>query len=255
MWMIYDYVSIRRNLRNFESTRQEYTEKKQQLETVLVNFEKVQLDLDRLENLSFRLRAYAGVQERKIPNQFDEESLRVQQNQASREGILDVIDTHGLNVDLPERNINTGNLLAFFNQKRNPLYRIPNGRPVKGFLMQKFGIRSDPFSGQRRPHHGLAIAAREFSPVIAPADGIVLFSGEEGIYGTLLILDHGNGIVTRYGHLAQTDVREGDLVTRGDTIAQVGSTGQTTGPQLYYEVRLNNIPQDPMLYMDENEHE
>ena len=98
-------------------------------------------------------------------------------------------------------------------------------------------------------HKGLDISNRVGTPVWAPARGTVTFVGTDGGYGTCVMIDHGNNIVTRYAHLQKALVREGQYVQRGDVIAALGNTGRSTGPHLHYEVIVGGIPVNPMRYI------
>ena len=115
--------------------------------------------------------------------------------------------------------------------------------------MSGFGYRIDPFTGQVKMHEGLDIAAPPGTPIIAPADGTIKFAGERRGFGLTLEIDHGYGYTTLYGHCQRIDVEEGNRVTRGDVVAHVGSTGRSTGPHLHYEVRVSQIPVNPIHYI------
>jgi len=113
----------------------------------------------------------------------------------------------------------------------------PNLWPVDGPVTASFGERIDPFNGEGAFHSGVDIGSTYGHSVIAPADGVVVFAETMGGYGKAIMLDHGHGIPTRYGHLSGFAVTEGQQVHRGDTIGYVGSSGRSTGPHLHYEVR------------------
>lgn len=132
--------------------------------------------------------------------------------------------------------------------KRNLLAATPSIRPVKGWLSSRFGYRVSPFTGRREFHRGLDIATRAGVPIIAPADGIVTYSGRKGLMGNMITLEHGFGMITRYGHIQKLIKKKGERVKRGETIALVGNTGRSTGPHLHYEVRLNGVAVNPMNY-------
>ncbi len=132
--------------------------------------------------------------------------------------------------------------------KRNLLAATPSIRPIKGWISSRFGYRESPFTGRREFHRGLDIATRAGSPIVAPADGLVTFSGRKGLMGNMITIEHGFGMVTRYGHLKKLLKKKGDRVKRGETIASVGNTGRSTGPHLHYEVRLNGVAVNPMNY-------
>ena len=125
----------------------------------------------------------------------------------------------------------------------------PNLWPVEGQITGSFGERVDPFNGEGAFHSGVDISAHVGSTVIAPADGIVTFADFLGGYGRAVMVDHGHGISTRYGHLASFAVTAGQYIHRGDTIGYVGLSGRSTGAHLHYEVRINDTPVNPYKYL------
>lgn len=140
-------------------------------------------------------------------------------------------------------------LFEFIEEQKNILASTPAIRPTNGWLSSAFGYRTSPFTGRRTFHKGLDIANRKNTPIIAPADGVVAFSGAKGNMGLMVTIDHGHGIVTRFGHLAKTMKKVGEAVKRGDTIGLMGNSGRSTGPHLHYEVRLNGVPVNPVKYI------
>ena len=133
--------------------------------------------------------------------------------------------------------------------RRNLLSSTPSIRPSKGWISSGFGRRKSPFTGRREFHKGFDIANRKGTPIVATADGIVTFAGKKGFLGKAIKVDHGHGIVTRYGHLQKIYKQRGEAVKRGETIALMGNTGRSTGPHLHYEVFLNGIPVNPNKYI------
>jgi murein DD-endopeptidase MepM/ murein hydrolase activator NlpD len=125
----------------------------------------------------------------------------------------------------------------------------PNLWPVEGQVTASFGERIDPFNGEGAFHSGVDISSAYGSPVVAPADGVVTFSDLLGGYGRAIMIDHGNGISTRYGHLSGFAVTAGQHVHRGDVIGYIGTSGRSTGPHLHYEVRINDTPVNPYKYL------
>lgn len=132
--------------------------------------------------------------------------------------------------------------------KRNLLAATPSVRPVKGWISSHFGYRESPFTGRREFHRGLDIATHAGTPIISPADGIVTFAGSKGLMGNMITIEHGFGMVTRYGHTQKIFKKRGEQVKRGETIALVGNTGRSTGPHVHYEVRLNGVAANPTNY-------
>ena len=122
----------------------------------------------------------------------------------------------------------------------------PSIWPVPGWLTSAYGNRQDPFTGGRDFHPGLDISANHGQPVLATADGMVSTASFTGSYGNLVVIDHGYGISTKYGHLARFSVMNGQAVRRGDVIGYVGSTGRSTNPHLHYEIWVNGRLTNPL---------
>ncbi|HET7216519.1 MAG TPA: M23 family metallopeptidase [Vicinamibacterales bacterium] len=131
-------------------------------------------------------------------------------------------------------------------KRRSLADATPSIWPVAGWLTSSFGNRRDPFNGGSDFHPGLDISANQGDPVLAPAAGIVSSAGPSGNYGNLVVVDHGFGIVTKYGHLSRFAVMNGQQVNRGDIIGYVGSTGRSTSPHLHYEIWVNDKLTNPM---------
>jgi murein DD-endopeptidase MepM/ murein hydrolase activator NlpD len=125
----------------------------------------------------------------------------------------------------------------------------PSLWPVEGRLMSSFGGRTDPFSGEGAIHTGVDLEAAMGTPVHAAADGVVVYASWESGYGRLIIVDHGNGLQTYYGHLSQFNVVQGQEVRRGDVIAKSGASGRVTSPHLHYEVRMGGTPVNPYPFL------
>lgn len=125
----------------------------------------------------------------------------------------------------------------------------PNLWPIEGQVTGSFGERIDPFNGEGAFHSGVDIGSSYGHPIVAPADGVVTLTETMGGYGKTIMIDHGNGISTRYGHLSGFAVTPGQKVQRGDVIGYVGESGRSTGPHLHYEVRINDTPVNPYKYL------
>ncbi len=127
---------------------------------------------------------------------------------------------------------------------------IPTQQPLKGGqLGSSFGWRLDPFTGRSALHTGLDFQADHGEPILAAAGGVVVTQEYHPAYGNMVEIDHGNHLVTRYAHASRTWVKTGDLVRRGQKIAEVGTTGRSTGPHLHFEVMVQGIPQDPQKFL------
>jgi murein DD-endopeptidase MepM/ murein hydrolase activator NlpD len=131
-------------------------------------------------------------------------------------------------------------------KRRSLADATPSIWPVAGWLTSAFGSRRDPFTGGRDFHPGLDISATHGEPVLAPAAGTVVTATNSGNYGNLVVIDHGFGIVTKYGHLSRFGVTSGRQVNRGEVLGYVGSTGRSTSPHLHYEIWVNDKLTNPM---------
>ncbi|MCU0607365.1 MAG: M23 family metallopeptidase [Candidatus Edwardsbacteria bacterium] len=134
-------------------------------------------------------------------------------------------------------------------RRRDLLAHLPSIQPAPGWITSDFGMRFDPFTGQVKMHEGLDIAAPEGTLIVAPADGEVKYAGYRGNFGMCLEIDHGYGLVTRYGHCLLLKASLGQRVSRGQPVALVGQSGRATGPHLHYEVAANGTVVDPQNYI------
>ncbi len=127
---------------------------------------------------------------------------------------------------------------------------IPTQHPVaSGNLGSFFGWRIDPFNGRSALHTGLDFQASTGTPIVAAAGGVVVTQEFHAAYGNMIEIDHGNDLITRYAHASQVHVKKGDLIKRGQKIADVGTSGRSTGPHLHFEVLVQGIPQDPQKFL------
>lgn len=136
--------------------------------------------------------------------------------------------------------------------QRSFLAALPTRRPTIGYFTSGFGVRKSPYGGKIKMHEGLDIANRPGTIIRATADGTVLFAETKAGYGRTVIVDHGYGIETWYGHASRILVKRGQHLQRGDEVALIGSSGRSTGPHLHYEVRVRGIPVNPLDYILEN---
>jgi len=142
-----------------------------------------------------------------------------------------------------------GGLRLFAVPGLGDLTATPSLWPVIGHLTGSFGERMDPFSGEGAFHTGVDISSQYGDAVRVAADGVVIEANERAGYGRLVVVDHGYGLTTYYGHLSSFNVLAGQQLRRGDTIGNVGVSGRSTGPHVHYEVRINGAPVNPMRYL------
>jgi murein DD-endopeptidase MepM/ murein hydrolase activator NlpD len=183
----------------------------------------------RLRNTPFRFSDSSGASEVSLDNTLAEFTF-LQKNAASA-----AVANNGLRL--------------ISNRRLVEIALTPTLWPVIGPITGQFGERLDPFSGEGAFHTGVDISAEYGEGVRASADGVVIEAAEHAGYGQVVIIDHGLGVTSWYGHLASFAVPAGMSVTRGDIIGHVGVSGRTTGPHLHYEIRINDAPVDPVRYL------
>jgi murein DD-endopeptidase MepM/ murein hydrolase activator NlpD len=132
---------------------------------------------------------------------------------------------------------------------KDVLESTPSVWPAGGWVTSGFGWRSSPFTARKEFHKGLDISAPAGTPVYAPSRGVVSGIERTPDYGLVLNITHGTGLVTRYAHLQRVNVKQGQVVQRGEPIAFIGDSGRSTGPHLHYEVRIGGVPVNPMRYI------
>lgn len=210
-------------------------------------------------NLSLK---FAGLNDKVSFKQTGKTLLNTQVNTEAQAESADIHDDEGFLLVLKERMEALQARRRDLEDRINELYLLNEGKaryslsvpdrwPVHGWLTSNFGFRHSPVSGSSRFHAGLDIASPVGTPVSAPSNGVVVASGWKDGYGQMLVLDHGFGFQTLYGHNSKLLVKEGDYVRRGQKIALVGMSGRTTGPHLHYEVHVDGIPANPLNFMSD----
>ena len=229
-----------------------------QIQTFTSEINKLKSKLVTLNNFEKKIRVIANLdQEKDRESLFGvggsiPEDLATDVDLTKRQaGLLREMHEQVDSLHLATSNQKTGfsSLLEALEGQKNLLACTPAIRPVKGWMTSRFGYRNSPFTGRRELHKGLDIANRKGTQIIAPADGIVKFTGRKGLLGKTIDIDHGHGMITRYGHLKEILKKRGEPVKRGDIIAEMGDTGRSTGPHLHYEVHLNGVPVNPIKYI------
>jgi len=158
-------------------------------------------------------------------------------------------DIERLKLEIRGQQDNMEELSDAVDNRRSLFAATPAIWPIRGWLTSGFGYRNSPFTGQREMHQGIDVATRFGSPIKATAAGIVTYSGRDGGLGNVVVVEHGYGYCTRFGHMSETKVKVGERVARGDVVGYVGNTGRSTGPHLHYEVRVNGVAVSPFNYI------
>lgn len=163
---------------------------------------------------------------------------------------LEVVDHHNQQLISKEWDLKTHEHIQVLHELIDYFDGRPNRWPVLGEISSEFGFRVDPFTGEQAMHYGLDIVVPYGTPIHAPASGLVVFVGEGGLLGNLVVIEHRNNLKTYYGHLSDYLVQQGEWVNRGQKIAEVGDTGRSTAAHLHYSVQKNGVHQDPREYLE-----
>lgn len=255
------YFSVARDAAENKVLRDENLALRNQLRSVRERVDHISGTLDRVERFDQKLRAMTLLSDPQrnlamgptapapgtsVPTGGSTEFTRLaaMENPKALAGRLDK-----LSAEATRQEQSLQELQAYFQEQKSLLASVPSIWPARGWVTSDFGQRLDPYTADRVMHAGLDIAAPHGKEVYSPADGTVVFAGLEGGYGNVIVIDHGYGIKTRYGHLARMNVKAGQVVRRGELVAAVGNTGRSTGPHLHYEVRVNGIPQNPRKFI------
>lgn len=204
------------------------------------NFYRVMLQMDPIENGQ----RFAGLDNEK----------RYKELRKISDGGLSALLTRRLDLferQLYAQSLSFDQIRENADKQKDKLAHIPSVIPIniKDYTMSSgYGIRRDPIYGSQKFHEGLDFAAKSGTSVYATADGTVVEADRKGGYGNCIDIDHGYNYLTRYAHLSEILVKDGQQVKRGELIGKVGSTGKSTGPHLHYEVRFKNEPQNPVNY-------
>jgi len=256
---IADYFLVKNQVTELVRMRLETRQQKQQLITFAKRINDLQSEMNRLRNFDTKLRVMADLDGVIYPEQFmgiggeNPEPFNPMETEISFQdkALIDNM-TRGLTRLMTEATIQERSfqeLIGYLEDQKSLLASTPSIWPVRGWTTSSFGYRTSPFTGRREMHKGVDVATRTGTPIIAPADGIVIFAGREGGFGNMVVLDHGYGLVTRYAHNSTIDVKRSQKVNRGDVIAKVGNTGRSTGPHLHYEVLVNGVAVNPTRYI------
>ena len=246
--LITDYVLTNLDQNELERLQVENLSQREELHRLVVKLEDLRQEIVVLAQNDAKVRVMAKLSAPKSDSMVGVGGPATQED-VNREfsDIQQRIDEVRRQIDL--RRESQEEIQGILNDQRSLLAAKPGGWPVKGWLTSSFGMRRDPFNGRRKMHEGLDIAARTGTSVTATADGIVSSVKTEPGYGKVVILDHGYGYRTIYGHNSRYYVKVGQRVRRGERIAAVGNTGRSTGSHVHYEIRLNGVPVNPRKYL------
>jgi murein DD-endopeptidase MepM/ murein hydrolase activator NlpD len=273
-FFFFDYMQLRALRANFQTVASENDGLKGEARVLMTNLEEVKRSLRRVQDYTTKLGELTALKVQKVAKKTgigpltSEEYAAATQLQPEAPHTTTVADyvPAGINMDnlvfrpvfdrlnsigqdANNKAFELQHLLSTLSQQKALLSSIPTFSPVDGWITSGYGRRVSPFTGEKGTHQGIDIAAPIGTPILAPADGVVIFTGAKEGFGNFIMIAHGYGVVTRYGHNLQNMVQPGQKVTRGEQIATVGMTGRTTGPHCHYEIVVNGKSENPQKFI------
>jgi len=260
LYLVYEYNDVKDKVWELQSVREELMQQKAQVQSFALNLLDYKRQMFLLRDLDTKLRRVVSLGPRDKAQQVlgiggpDELGLQnlatmgeKKQEEALKEMHQELTQLKGA-ASRQEASLQL--LIEYFEDKRSLYASTPSTWPVRGWITSPFGNRTSPFSGIPTFHEGVDIAAQTGTPVMAPADGVVIKAGFSTGYGNMVEISHGYGIKTVFAHNSRLNVKAGQRVRRGEVVSYVGDSGSSTGPHLHYEVRLNGLPVNPVKYMN-----
>ncbi|NBX68028.1 MAG: M23 family metallopeptidase [Proteobacteria bacterium] len=266
-----DYFNVLGRLGENKALKGENFKLRQEIQTVKNKVDSLEVTIERVRNYAKKLQLLTGQGNSKGQAEMpvgpvDIEPDRIPANRSERrsENIFSNPDFSNVSVKVSGQDLDEkikklrvagedaenelSKLHTYLIAKSAVINATPSLLPIAGWISSNFGYRRNPYDGSYRLHSGVDIAAEPGTPVRAPADGSVIFSGYREGYGKVIVIDHGYGIRTLFAHNSSVFVGQGAKVVRGETISQVGNTGRSTGPHLHYEIRKNGVPVNPTTF-------
>ncbi len=272
-FLFVDYWELRQIRHSYDQISSENAGLKGEARRLMASLESVKQGLNRVKDYSEKLGEITSLKVQQVSKKtgigpLSREEYKVAMRNAGSGGTLSTTDylPMGVNpdslvfrpvfdrlmtleVEANQQAIELQQLLSQVSQQRSLLMSVPSIAPVRGWITSGYGRRISPFTGESSLHQGIDLASPVGTPIYAPADGVVIFVGAKEGYGNFIMIAHGYGIISRYGHNAENLVQIGQRIKRGEQIATVGMTGQTTGPHLHYEVVLNGMTANPQKFI------
>ncbi len=257
-FIVYDYCKLKKALPFAHLLERQVTDQRAQIQVFAKEIDTLKSDMMALQEFEKKIRVVANIGHPagqdavfgiggSMPEDLDASlPLTEKHNSLLREMHDQVEQLHEASAIQKKA---FGDLHEYLQGQKSLLASTPTIRPTTGWISSRFGYRISPFTGAKEFHQGIDIATRRDTPIVAPADGTVTFVGRKGRLGKSMVIDHGNGMLTRYGHVNKYLVKRGTHVKRGEKIALVGNTGRSTAPHLHYEVHLNGLPVNPKKHI------
>ena len=257
--IFFDYINVKKKEVDLTGLKEQTKIQNVQLQTFADKINDMEVELSRLRSLDTKIRVLTDTKTEGPASKSERLSLGGRGGPEptpplsfDREALLKdmVAKLDRLNIEAKEQEKSLHELHASIQNRESLLAATPSLWPVRGYISSGFGDRESPFDSGNEFHEGIDISAPSGSTVAAAAEGVVTFAARNNDLGNAVTIDHGYGIVSRYGHLSEISVHVGQKVMAGERIGLVGSTGRSTGPHLHYEVVVNGYKVNPIKYLN-----
>ncbi len=260
LYLVYEYNDVKDKVWELQSMREELKQEKAKVQSFALNLLDVKRQMFMLRDLDTKLRRAVSLGPRDRaqqvlgiggPDELGIQNLATMGEKKQEEALKEMHEElTQLKGAASKQEASLQMLIEYFEDKRSLYASTPSVWPVRGWVTSPFGNRTSPFSGILKFHEGMDIAAQTGTPVMAPADGVVVRAGFGTGYGNMVEISHGYGLRTIYAHNSRLNVKAGQRVKRGEVISYVGDTGSSTGPHLHYEVKVNGLSVNPVKYLN-----
>jgi murein DD-endopeptidase MepM/ murein hydrolase activator NlpD len=254
--MVCHYFGLKRQVTDVARLKEDNRQQKLQLTSLTKRLDSLGRRLSQLHSSNTKLQILAGIKKPENSKQVFGMGGGISDGmyEFSRVNLSRLVEQmeeelENLEFEVASQEDSLQELTTLIEDRKSVLDSTPAIWPTRGWITSSFGYRKSPFTGKRRMHYGVDIASRRGTPIVSTARGIITFSGVKGNYGKVVVINHGYGFSTIYGHNSVNLVKAGDRVERGDLIAYLGNTGRSTAPHVHYEVRQNRTPVNPTYYM------
>lgn len=255
-FMVYDYIDLRSQVGELSRLKKENTEQKIQIQAFTSKVGNLEDQMTKFRQFDKKLRIIANIEPRNNSDQAfgvggpsPDDDITMLSNKRNLLVKQMHSDLDQLNAEATLQEKSFTELQEYLLKESSRLAAMPSIWPARGWVASTFGYRTSPFTGLKQKHEGIDIANSIGTPVIAPANGVVVRIKRDRGLGKNITINHGRGVTTKYGHISKILVKVGRRVKRGEEIATMGNTGRSTGPHLHYEVVVNGVRMNPFKYI------
>jgi murein DD-endopeptidase MepM/ murein hydrolase activator NlpD len=247
----YSHMTGLNDIRNVQGIKQESQEKALTIKQMNQEINEMKLQQEEVERKQQEIKKLMGVEKEIIehPNPSrgaqGGEDREIGENEEAKTFIM----VQDIKTRLARQEKELDDMLAQVKNDQAYFRALPNQWPTEGEISSDYGLRKSPWTRKESFHEGIDIKNQVGTEIVAAADGKVIYAGWMAVYGKTVVINHGNGLESKYGHNSALQVEKGDIVTKGEVIARMGTTGLSTGPHLHFAITKNGQIQDPMIYL------